>query len=137
MAVGVAMLMASCELETSDNGKLDGLWQLCRIDTLTTGTSADMREKMSSWAFQGRLMQVRCGETMREAYLSFERRADSLILSKPYLSDREADDIKVEHAEELYRYGLQRLEEGYKVIELSSKRMRLKSELVCIDFRKY
>ena len=53
------------------------------------------------------------------------------------LSDREADDIKVEHAEELYRYGLQRLEEGYKVIDLSSKRMRLKSEIVCIDFRKY
>ena len=34
LMAGVGMLMASCELEMSDNGKLDGFWQLRRLGTL-------------------------------------------------------------------------------------------------------
>ena len=35
-------LLSACELEMSDNGKLDGNWQLRQTDTVSTGGICDM-----------------------------------------------------------------------------------------------
>ena len=43
-----ALTLASCELETSDNGKFDGFWHLERVDTLATGGS--LNRDMEVWA---------------------------------------------------------------------------------------
>ena len=35
----VLMMFAACDIHTSDNGDLDGYWQLRSVDTLSTGCS--------------------------------------------------------------------------------------------------
>ena len=46
------MSLTSCEIETSDNGKLDGFWHLERVDTLATGKSVDYTNKLVFWGVQ-------------------------------------------------------------------------------------
>ena len=41
----MALVMTGCEIHTSNNGDLDGFWQLRSIDTLSTGASADAGER--------------------------------------------------------------------------------------------
>ena len=57
-----AILCLSCELETSDNGDLDGFWQLKQVDTLQGGTK-DMRGSGVFWAVQTDLLEARIGGT--------------------------------------------------------------------------
>ena len=45
-----ALALASCELETSDNGKFDGFWHLERVDTLATGGSLNLDPKSMAYA---------------------------------------------------------------------------------------
>ena len=47
-----ALTLASCELETSDNGKFDGFWHLERVDTLATGRSLNLQQKRIFWGVQ-------------------------------------------------------------------------------------
>ena len=50
--------LSSCELEHSDNGKLDGFWHLTEVETLATKSHTEKREELVFWAVQGRLMQL-------------------------------------------------------------------------------
>ena len=86
--------LSACELETSHNGKLDGWWLLTAVDTLQTGGHANVEAQQCTWAFQGRLLELRdvpgqCGDYL----LSFAQHGDDLLLSHPYLSARDSGDI--------------------------------------------
>ena len=52
-----ALTLASCELETSDNGKFDGFWHLERVDTLATGGSLNLQQKRIFWGSAGEAHQ--------------------------------------------------------------------------------
>lgn len=54
-----ALTLASCELETSDNGKFDGFWHLERVDTLATGGSLNLQQKRIFWGVQAKLISAR------------------------------------------------------------------------------
>lgn len=58
VAVFMSSCLMSCDLETSDNGKLDGFWHLERIDTLATGRALDMSGEKVFWSFQVNLLQL-------------------------------------------------------------------------------
>ena len=135
--MGFCLLNVSCELEMSDNGKLDGFWLLRTVDTLANERTTDVREQLVSWAFQGRLMQAKQGTRPDEVLFSFEHRGDSLILFNPYFSDREVDDVEVTDANDLHFVGIQKLNERYKVLELSNSTMRLQSGELRLTFKKY
>lgn len=47
--IGIGLLLTSCDIETSDNGDLDGYWHLVRVDTLATGVSSDLSETRVFW----------------------------------------------------------------------------------------
>ena len=47
------LLLTSCGIEFSDNGKLDGFWQLMSADTLTNQHTLDLKTSGRTWAFQG------------------------------------------------------------------------------------
>ena len=53
-----AVLLSACDLHSSDNGSLDGYWQLAVIDTIG-GNSVDVRENKLFWAVQGDLVEMR------------------------------------------------------------------------------
>ena len=58
MACLFFILLASCEINSSDNGDLDNWWYLRQVDNLADGTSADYVEKKVFWGYIGNLMQT-------------------------------------------------------------------------------
>ncbi len=133
--MALAAMLGSCTLETSDNGKLDGLWQLYSLDSLATGASADMRGSHVFWAVQHRLLEARNKET--QVLFRFNNTGDSLLLSDPYINNRDLSDIKVTDAAMLAPLGINNLGEHFGIKALSSDKMVLETPTLRLYFRKY
>ena len=59
--VAISMFaFSSCELESSDNGKLDGFWHLESIDSLENGKTVDMSKLLSNDMYCHFLLEHRC-----------------------------------------------------------------------------
>ena len=131
------LLLTSCEIEFSNNGKLDGFWQLIAVDTLATHTS-DLKTSGRTWAFQGRLLEMRDTKGgFSDLYFSFEHRGDSLFLDSPYLSDRDVDDIKITDVNIVRPYGVNGLKEGFEIESLSNNKLILRSKTLRLLFKKH
>ena len=129
--------LSACELETSHNGKLDGWWLLTAVDTLQTGGHANVEAQQCTWAFQGRLLELRDVPGQRGDYLlSFAQHGDDLLLSHPYLSARDSGDIAVQTPQSLHPYGIQTLSEQFSIITIDRRRMVLTSASLRLYFRK-
>ena len=129
--------LSACELETSHNGKLDGWWLLTAVDTLPAGGHANVEEQQCTWAFQGRLLELRDVPGQRGDYLlSFAQHGDDLLLSHPYLSARDSGDIAVQTPQPLHPYGIQTLFERFSIITIDRQRMVLTSTSLRLYFRK-
>ena len=129
--------LSACELETSHNGKLDGWWLLTAVDTLQTGGHANVEAQQCTWAFQGRLLELRDVPGQRGDYLlSFVQHGDDLLLSHPYLSARDSGDIAVQTPHPLHPYGIQTLSERFSITAIDRWRMVLTSASLRLYFRK-
>ena len=132
------LLLTSCEIEFSNNGKLDGFWQLIAVDTLATQHTSDLKTSGRTWAFQGRLLEMRDTKGgYSDLYFSFEHRGDSLFLDSPYLSDRDADDIKITDINIVRPYGVNGLKEGFEIESLSNNKLILRSKTLRLLFKKH
>ena len=131
------LLLTSCEIEFSNNGKLDGFWQLIAVDTLATQHTSDLKTSGRTWAFQGRLLEMRDTKGgYSDLYFSFEHRGDSLFLDSPYLSDRDVDDIKITDVNIVRPYGVNGLKEGFEIESLSNNKLILRSKTLRLTLRK-
>ena len=129
--------LSACELETSHNGKLDGWWLLTAVDTLQTEGHANVEAQQCTWAFQGRLLELRDVPGQRGDYLlSFAQHDDDLLLSHPYLSARDSGDIAVQTPQPLHPYGIQTLSEQFSITAINRQRMVLTSTSLRLYFRK-
>lgn len=142
--IGVCLLLAGCDTHTSDNGELDGFWQVTTMENLQTGEVTDGRSHQLTWAFQGDFLMLNADRNTssykKEYILSFEHEGDVLALSDPYYSDRfgeESDDVPMETAEPLNLFGIYHLNELFRVVQLDGKAMCLESEVMRLYFRKY
>ena len=134
---GAFLLLTSCEIEFSNNGKLDGFWQLIAVDTLATQHTSDLKTSGRTWAFQGRLLEMRDTKGgYSDLYFSFEHRGDSLFLDSPYLSDRDVDDIKITDVNIVRPYGVNGLKEGFEIESLSNNKLILRSKTLRLMLRK-
>lgn len=132
------LLLTSCEIEFSNNGKLDGFWQMIAVDTLATQHTSDLKTSGRTWAFQGRLLEMRDTKGgYSDLYFSFEHRGDSLFLDSPYLSDRDADDIKITDVNIVRPYGVNGLKEGFEIESLSNNKLILCSKTLRLLFKKH
>ena len=132
------IMISSCTLDSSDNGALDGYWQLSSIDTLANGHSVNMRDSGIFWAFNFNLLVTRSTkEPLGEILYDFENTDDNLILSNPYILYRDSSDIKVTDVNLLKKYGVNSLLETFTIEHLNSNKMVLQSNLVRLNFRKY
>lgn len=136
----MAAIMAffcSCELETSDNGDLDGMWRLASVDTLATSGHKDMEGTKLYWLFQNHLLQFndKSGEH-DDILLRFEHKDGTLRLYNPYVYDRDNGDKPLEDTELLAPFGMNMLEENFEVEALSGSRMTLKTTTLRLGFRK-
>ena len=149
LAIAMALnLLASCEIETSDNGHLDGLWHLEQVDTLSTGGSADYSKRYIFWGTQYKLMYVYDYENsgIGTYSLRFSQTSDSLHITKVYLNHWHEDsgmggqggDIPVETVNDSIRhFGINELPEGFAKEKLTGSNMILRSKTLRLKFKKF
>ena len=138
VALMVLVMLGSCELERSRNKKLDGYWRLQQIDTIGTGGVNTMQGKRMFWAIQHKLLELRdIDGNVAKCLLRFEKQGDSLMLSQPYLYDRENGDKPLTNTEILQHYGVTRLNEHFRIDNLTSSRMVLSSRKCRLHFVKF
>lgn len=90
----LALLFSSCSLETdNDAGDLEGMWHLVRIEESVTNTHTDVSNEVIFWSFQAKLLQLEDKTGTHNSFLyRFNINNNQLVLSSPYLFDRENGD---------------------------------------------
>ena len=137
--------LASCEIETSDNGDFDGFWHLERVDTLATGGTCDLSKKRVFWGVQYKLISVY--DTDKEDtfgyYLRFTQTRDKIVTKSPYKNNWHQDngedggDIPVDDPTQLAPYGINNLEEEFVKEKLNGGQMILRSKTLRLKFKRF
>ena len=121
----------SCDIEHIDNGKLDGLWRLQVIDSLSNQVTVDMSRSNLSYAIQGNLLQL------GRVYFRFDHQGDSLILHDPYVNSFDVSETLIDISL-VTPFGINNIpREAFYVDELSRSKMVLRSEFLRLHFEKY
>ena len=135
LALVVASLsFQSCEFEASDNGDLDGNWQLMQIDTIATGGINKVKNQQLFYSVQMRLLCLKEYNAAAESnlFFHFEQTNDSLKLKSA-----SSDGKPMYPVSSLRPYGINKVEESFKVMLLNSDRMQLRSDSLLLTFRKF
>lgn len=138
---------ACSNFETSGNGAFDGYWQLEQVDTLATGGTADMHDRLMFWAVQHHLIEL-CdrhedtltfGPVNASVFYHFSRSGDSLyFLADPFpVTDNRYWTDPYATLEQVRFYGFSRFDEAFHVLQMDDDRMLLQSQLFRLHFRKY
>lgn len=135
------VLLGSCDIHTSDNGDLDGLWCLTQVDSLHNGVSVEYRDQRVFWAFTAGLMTTRQMPYIEhDEYLHhFEREGSNLRVKDAYLSDRVNGDrlITADSLFVLRPSGINTLPEQFAIQQLSGNDMVLSGSTLRLHFEKY
>ena len=130
------IFLYGCELETTDNGDLDGYWHLEQVDSLSGQRSVDYAQSNIFWSIQFELLQLSNLEDNTIIYkLVYDNR--QLTLANPCMFDRADGDTLVTNVEVLRQYGVNALQESFKVVSLESRKMILESPVLRLHFKKY
>ena len=136
--MGVTLMMTGCNKEDSDNGNLDGFWQMTEMRNKSNASTSDMRSSGITWAFQGNILELRdVKKSNQDIIMSFSIESDKLKLFAPYIVDRDSHDIQIDDVDFLIPYGIDKTTTEYSVSELSSSRMVLDNDAWYLVFRKY
>ena len=133
------LMLAACDIHTSNNGDLDGYWQLRSVDTLSSGMSCDMRDSMLFWSFQGNLLHVRDNkeEKLDKVFMRFTLSDKVMNLTNPIIDLRDSSDLVLTDTTFPRHYGIHDMPETLKVVTLNSSTMILENRVLRLNFRKY
>ncbi len=138
LLVLLSAILHSCDtFETSSNGKLDGMWHLTSIDTLSTSGVRDMSQDRIYWSFENKLLELddKSGTNSNVLY-RFKHSDGILQLYDPYLYNRESGDTPINDVQLLSPFGVDGLEIIYTVETLTNTRMILSDTTLRLHFRK-
>lgn len=146
--LATTLMLASCNIETSDNGPLDGFWHLEQVDTLATGGTTDYSSGYVFWGVQKDLIYIKdsSNSSVGAYYLRFNQTQDSLHITKIYLDHGHEDnpnheqggDIPVEAIDRNLRFfGLNALPEHFKKEAINGNRMILSTKKLRLKFKKF
>ena len=137
--IGMGLLLSACDMESSDNGDLDGFWQMTsKTDKYAKCGAVDMRDSGITWSFQGKLLELRdVNDRQKDIIMNFEHSGAQLRVYNPYYVERDSDDIRITDPMTLLPYGVSNVDEKYNVVELDGDEMMLESERFLLKFRKY
>ena len=141
--VAISMFaFSSCELESSDNGKLDGFWHLESIDSLENGKTVDMSKLHVFWGIEYKLIAATQYDNNTERmFFRFEQTSDSLKITQAFINhghQDNGDDIPLtEVTNDLRYYGINNLPEGFAKEALSGSKMILRSKTLRLKFKKF
>ncbi|MBR5657005.1 MAG: lipocalin-like domain-containing protein [Prevotella sp.] len=142
MAIATCMVVTSCgwvEFETSGNGHLDGYWHMTSVDSLDSGVTRDMHEERVFWSVQGSLLIVYSPDftnTPQRIVCQFTRENKQLTIIEPHIFDRAGGDPLVEDIEQLRPFGINKLDERFKITTLTSNHLTIETEALRLNFRK-
>lgn len=133
-------IFASCTIESSSNGDLDGYWHLESIDTIRTGGKCDLSHKQLFWGVQHKLLLLNGGST--SFLYRFKQTGDSLILLTPYINGGHEDvegggDTPLTEPSGLRQYGIQHLEEHFLKEKLGGSYMVLRTDSFRLNLRRF
>lgn len=133
------LLLGSCGdvIHSSHNGDLDGYWQMTALDSLATGTSADVLEQQNYLAVQGSILEVKSLARGGSYLFRFNHTGDSLLLYDARYNNRSGGDSLLHDVSRLERFGFTRLDEHFHVDQLSGSRLVLSNPRYRLHFRKY
>lgn len=137
MAAATSMLSCGDLVEGSGNGKLDGFWQLTRIDTLATGGHADMAADRKFLSVQGTILTLHDADEGPRYMFRFSHANGQLALSDARYNDRERGDTLVASTAELHPFGLDTLSDTLTVEQLTGSRLVLRGLTLRLSFRKF
>lgn len=130
-------MLTGCTLETSGNGKLDGYWHMTAVDTIATGGTCDLSQQRLFWGIQAKLINLSNRDDLSyDFFMRFEHASTTLRVYEPYHNDRIGGDPAIEDAERLEPFGIEGLEQSFRIEELKGKRMTLASENLRLHFEK-
>ena len=131
------LMLCSCTLEMSDNGHLDGYWQLTTVDTLTNGKSEDVRERLLFLSVEKDLLRL-CdqGTATVDCYCRFEKTSSTLRIYNPCRNDRPNGDPPLTDAAPLRIFGIESLDVSFNIDKLSSGTMILSDKHLRLHYRK-
>lgn len=138
----VCLMMSACDMHHSDNGALDGFWQMTLVDTIG-GRSADMRQSRVFWCIQGDMLQMRrmdgvlFEQNQGIVAFRFELNGNTLTVSEPVVCDRMISDSILTDIKTVNPYGVNNLIEAFQVLRLDGSSMTLESSKLRLYFRKY
>ena len=141
--VAISMFaFSSCELESSDNGKLDGFWHLESIDSLENGKTVDMSKLHVFWGIEYKLIAATQYDNNTERmFFRFEQTSDSLKITQAFINhghqDNGGDIPLTEVTNDLRYYGINNLPEGFAKEALSGSKMILRSKTLRLQFKKF
>lgn len=139
------LLLTGCSIETSDNGVLDGRWQLMEINYFDgSNRKVETKEQLIFWDIQYKLISIhsmtgKLHESLTEESLCrFNFTGDSLKLFDFYRHYREADQ-KIDDPLTTYfqKTGINGIKANFAVLHLDSKTMLLQSDYAKLSFRKF
>ena len=134
----LSLIMVSCEIESSKNGKLDGFWHLTTIDTIATKGHLDVSEKGYFWSVQMHLLQIARQEGGTGLIVfRFENKDNTLRIYDPYANHRENGDPKIIDTSITSLMGINQLDETFKIEKLTSSKMILSSSTLKLYFRRF
>ena len=136
----VTVFVQSCDIEHSDNGDYDGLWQLTAVDSLapeSTDGHRDMRESNISWCIQGSLLELMHANTSDCYFCRFVQADGKMKIEDLRHWSKEYQDPLVTDVAEVQRFGVNALPEHFDILTINKETMVLQSSLIRLSFRKY
>ena len=130
------LLLISCDIESSNNGKVDGFWHLSQVDSLSNGKATDYSNQRIFWSFQYDLLQLSNLNDNTIIY-RFEKKANQLNLNNPCMFDRTLGDTLVTDIDILRPYGVNSLNESFNIVDLTNSDMILESPVLRLHFIKH
>lgn len=134
----LCLTLSACEIETSNNGQLDGNWQLRTIDTLQTGGICDMSRSYIYWSVENNLLQLRdIDNSNLKILFRFEKKGDQLNIHSPFKVITKDELEPLEDDEVLRPFGIYGTTADFAIEQLNSSRLVLRNEDYRFHFRKY
>lgn len=138
LLAATALSFASCDLETSSAGDFDGMWHLTRVDTIATGGVLDLSRQRIFWSFQFKLMEADDKDGFHHSVLMrYDKSGGTLKLNSPYVYNREEGDKPLDEPSLLKPFGINNIEEEFKVLKVDGSKMQLQSSMLKLSFRKF
>ena len=115
------------------------------IDTLENGKTCDFSARKVFWGIEHKLILIKDLEVgpFDGFYMRFNQTGDSLLIPKAYRKNQnyhEGDDdapISADDMEDLRKYGINNLPEGFAKEALSGSKMILRSKTLRLKFKKF